>query len=46
MRDFRFRREVDKNCAVLGYYALRSGNFLQMLRYNLSVPSSRTILDP
>ena len=22
-----FRREVEKNCAVLGYYAASSGNF-------------------
>jgi hypothetical protein len=35
-----FRREVDKNCALLGYYAASSGNLLQTFRDNLSVPSS------
>jgi len=30
-----------KNCALLGYYAASSGNFLPMLWENLSVPSSR-----
>jgi hypothetical protein len=34
-----FRREVDENCAILGYYAARSGNFSQTFRDNLSVPS-------
>jgi len=34
-----FRREVDENCALLGYYAANSGNFSPTLRGNLSVPS-------
>ena len=34
------RREVDENCALLGFYALSTGNFLPMSRGNLSVPSS------
>ena len=29
-----------KNCALLGYYAVSSGNFLPTSRDNLSVPSS------
>jgi hypothetical protein len=32
-----FRHEVDRNCALLGYYAAGSGNFLPMFRDNLSV---------
>ena len=36
-----FRREVDENCALLGYYAACSRNFLSTFRDNLSVPSSR-----
>jgi hypothetical protein len=36
-----FVREVDENCALLGYYAASSGNFLPTSRDNLSVPSSR-----
>jgi len=35
-----FRRKIDENCALLGYYAAISGNFLLTLRDNLSVPSS------
>jgi hypothetical protein len=35
-----FRREVDKKCALLGYYAANSGNFLPTFRDSLSVPSS------
>jgi hypothetical protein len=35
-----FRREVAENCALLGYYAAISGNFLATFRDNLSVPSS------
>jgi len=35
-----FRREVDENCALLGYYAANSGDLLPMFRDNLSVPSS------
>ena len=37
----RFRREVDENCAPLGYYAAYSGNSLPTFRDNLSAPSSR-----
>jgi len=36
----RLRSEVAENCALLGYYAARSGNFLPTFRDNLSVPSS------
>jgi hypothetical protein len=36
-----FRREVDKNCALLGYYAT-SSNSLPTFRGNLSVPSERS----
>jgi len=36
-----FCREVDENCALLGYYAASSGNSLRTFRGNLSVPSSR-----
>ena len=32
------RREVDEDCALLGYYAASSGNFLPKFRDNLSVP--------
>ena len=35
-----FRREVDRNCPFLGYYAASSGNFLPTFRDDLSVPSS------
>jgi len=35
-----FRREVDENCALLGYYAGSSDNLLPTFRDNLSVPSS------
>jgi len=35
-----FRREVDKNCPLLVYYAASSGNSLPMFQDNLSVPSS------
>ena len=35
-----FRREVDGNCVLLGYYAARSDNFLSTFRDNLSVASS------
>jgi len=34
------RHEVYENCALLGYYAVSSGNFLLMFRDNLSVPTS------
>jgi hypothetical protein len=36
-----FRREVDKNCSHLGYYAALSGNSIPTFRDKLSVPSSR-----
>jgi len=32
---------VHGNCALLGYYAVSSGNFLPTSRYNLSIPTSR-----
>jgi len=36
-----------ENCALLGYYATSSGNFLPTFRDNLSVPSSEVVdLDP
>jgi len=35
------RHEVEKICALLGYYRARSGNSLPMFRDNLSVPSSK-----
>jgi hypothetical protein len=35
-----FRREVDENRALLGYYAASSGNSVPTFRYNLSVPFS------
>jgi hypothetical protein len=34
------RHEVAENCAVLGYYASSSGNFLPTFRDNLLVQSS------
>jgi hypothetical protein len=34
-----FRRKVDENCTILGYYAARSGNFSQTFRDNISVLS-------
>ena len=37
-----FRSDVDEICALLGYYAAYSGNYLPTFRDNLSVPSSRT----
>ena len=30
-----FRREVDGNCVLLGYYAMTSGDFLPTFRDNL-----------
>ena len=33
-----FSREVDENCAVLGYYAASSGNFLPTFGDNVSIP--------
>ena len=41
-----FRLEVDENCAILGYYAVSSGNSLPTFRDSFSVPSSGGILDP
>jgi hypothetical protein len=35
-----FRREVDENSSLLGYYAASSGNLLPTFRGNLSAPSS------
>jgi hypothetical protein len=39
-----FRREVDENSALLGYYAARGGNSLQTFRDKISVPSSSVII--
>jgi hypothetical protein len=36
-----FRRKVDENCALLRFYAARSGHFLPTFQDNPSVPSSR-----
>jgi hypothetical protein len=36
-----FRRDVDEICALLGYCAAYSSNFLPTFRHNLSAPSSR-----
>jgi hypothetical protein len=35
-----FRREIDENCTLLGYYAASIRNFLPAFRDNLSIPSS------
>jgi len=35
-----FRRDVDDNCALLGYYAASSDYFVLTFRDNLSVPCS------
>jgi len=35
-----FRSDVDKNLALLGYYAAHGGNFLPTVRDNISAPSS------
>jgi hypothetical protein len=32
-----FRREVDENCALMGYYAASSGYFVPKIRDNLLV---------
>jgi hypothetical protein len=40
-----FRREVNENCVLLGYYAASSGNFLLMFQDNQSLPSSRELLN-
>ena len=34
-----FRRDVDENSALLGYYAASGGNFLPTFRDNLSASS-------
>jgi hypothetical protein len=34
-----FRREVDENCALLGYYAASSGNLFPAFPDNVSVQS-------
>jgi len=34
-----FHREVDENCAILGYYAASSSNFEKTFRDNQLVPS-------
>jgi len=39
-----FRREAEKNCALLGYCAESSGNFLMISRDNITVPSSTVLL--
>jgi hypothetical protein len=36
-----FRRDVDKVCALLGYYAALSGSSVRTFRDNFLVPSSR-----
>ena len=38
-----FRRKIYENCALLDCYTASSGNFLQTLRDNLPVPSSRVL---
>jgi hypothetical protein len=40
-----FRREVDGNCALLGYYVAYGDNSLPTFRDNLSAPSS-TVKNP
>jgi hypothetical protein len=40
-----FRREVDENRALLGYFAANSGNFLPGFRNNLPVPGLLTLED-
>jgi hypothetical protein len=36
-----FRRNVDENCVLLGYYAASCGNCLPTFRDNVSLTSSR-----
>ena len=38
-----FPREVDENCALLGYYTASSGNLFPTFRDKLLVPSSEFI---
>ena len=40
MCDFKLPLEVGENCALLGYYAVSSRNFLPVFLDNLSVPSN------
>jgi len=37
-----FRRDVDEDCTLLGYYATNSGISLPTFRDNLSIPFSTT----
>jgi hypothetical protein len=39
-----FRREVDENCAVLGYYIATTGNFLPKFQDNLSISNYHCML--
>ena len=41
-----FRREAGENCALLGYYAMSSGNSLPTFRDNLSVSSLDPLMGP
>ena len=41
-----FRHEAAENCALLGYHAVGSGNFLPTFQGNISVPSSGQGWDP
>ena len=41
-----FRREVDENSSLLGYYAASSGNLLPTFWGNLSAPSSGVVMEP
>jgi hypothetical protein len=41
-----FRRDVDKICGLLGYYAASCGNCLQTFRDNVSVPSWSVKIGP
>jgi hypothetical protein len=41
-----FRREIDKNSALLGYYAASSGNLLPMFRDKVLTPSSGIEMEP
>ena len=40
-----FRRELNDNCGIVGYYAASGGNSLPKFRDNLSVPTSRVKYD-
>jgi len=37
---------TDKKCVLLGHYSASSGNFFQMFRDDLSIPSSGGFLTP